>query len=234
MSGIDWSEIETGSQDGASKRKNKMESTSMVNSPVSIPTVANRSLSIPNEALSSVAIGGAKVTGRAAAAAIPVAAVVEIVTTALNIVDHAIQVYGQIRVEEERTKQIQAMAAAQERKAIEQTKQVEVQARERTAAIAIQAELEYESKFLELKRFSIELENEQHRREMSQERWHDGYRIIRESIDSLKCMRDDIWQQMKESNFENDNLKKQFDDISCDINKCLGQLLDLGKMFTVE
>jgi len=224
MSGIDWSEIETGHRGNTLIKATEIVPKQMGNSPVSIP----------NQALSSVAIGGVKATGRTAVAAIPVAAVVEVVNTALNIFDHAIQVYGQITVEKERTKQIQAMAGVQETLAREQTKQVEIQARERTAAIAIQAKLECENKRMELQKYSIELENEKHKREISQEKWRDGYRIIYESVNSLNGMRNDIWQQMKKSNFGDDNLRQQFSDISRDIDGCLGKLIALGKMLAVE
>ena len=126
------------------------------------------------------------------------------------------------------------MVDVQETLAREQTKQVEIQARERTAAIVIQAKLECENKRIELQKYSIELEKEQHKREMSQEKWRDGYRIIYESVSSLNGMRDDIWQQMKKNNFDDDNLRQQFSDLSRDIDECLGKLIALGKMLAVE
>ena len=224
MSGIDWSEIETGHQGNAMIKTTEKALKQMGNSPISIL----------NKELSSVAVGGIKTKGCTAVASIPAAALVEVATTALNIFDHAIQVYGQITVEKERTKQIQAMADVQETLAREQTKQVEIQAHERTAAIVIQAKLECENKRIELQKYSIELEKEQHKREMSQEKWRDGYRIIYESVSSLNGMRDDIWQQMKNNNFDDDNLRKQFSDLSRDIDECLGKLIALGKMLAVE
>lgn len=224
MSGIDWSEIETGHQGNAIIKTTEK----------AVKQTGNNSISILNKELGSVAIGGIKTKGCTAVAAIPVVALVEIATMALNIFDHAIQVFGQITVEKERTKQIQAMAYAQETLAREQTKQVEIQARERTAAIVIQAKLEYENKRIELQKYLSELKNEQHKRHTNQKMWRDGYRILCESVSSFNRKQDDIWQQMKKSNFSDDNLRQQFSDLSHDIDKCLGKLIAFRKTFAIE
>ena len=203
MSGIDWSEIENGHQGNAVIKTSEK----------AVKQMGNNSISILNKELDSVAIGGIKTKGCTAAAAIPVVSIVEIATRALNIFDHAIQVYGQITVEKEHTKQVQAMAYAQKTLAREQTKQEEIQARERTAAIVTQAKSEYESKRIELEKYLSELKNEQDEREMSQEKWRSYFPMISKWVNSLSVMIDDIWQQMKKSNFADDNLMQQISDL---------------------
>ena len=219
MSGIDWSEIETGHQGNTMIKATEK----------AVKQVGNNSTSILNKELSSVAIGGIKTKGCTAAAAIPVGAIVELVTKGLNIFDHAIQVYEQITVEKERTKQIQAMAYEQEILAREQTKQVEIQAREQTAAIAIKAKSECENKRMELQKYLIELENDQHKREMSQESWRDSYRLIYDMVSSLTSMRDDIWQQRKKSNFVDDNLRQECIDLTHKIDEYVKELFALRR-----
>lgn len=218
MSGIDLSGIEKDCNTSALAKKAEVALTSVATNPVPIP----------NKTLSSVAFGGVRATGRTAVAAIPIAAVVEVVTTALNIFDHAIQAYDHIMVEKEHTKQVQAMALAQENIARETTKQVEIQAKERTASLAIQAKSEYESKRMELQRFSMEIENEQHVREMSQERWREVYRIINEEVNSLLSMRNEVWQGLKEQDFKNDKLREDVREFTLNIDKYVNQIIELG------
>lgn len=224
MSGIDWTELET-------ENKGNALVVAKATKPIKID---NKHLPISGEELSTIPISGVKTTGLVKKATIPVTAVVEVVKTVVDIVDHAIQVYGQIAVEKERTKQIQAMASVQETLAREQTKQIEIQARERTAAIALQAKLECESKRMELKKFLMELDNEQHKREMSQETWRNIYQIVYDEIKSQNEKQNDIWQQMKNRNFDDDNLWQQFNNLNHERDKCLAQLISIGRESVTE
>lgn len=166
------------------------------------------------------------------AAAIPVTVALELVQGIIGIFDHAIQAWGQVAIEQEHTKQVQANAEAQVRQAEEQTRQVGIQARERTMALIIQARQNIESKRLEIAQLQVEISDNQQQRTIDQQSWQQIFQALRSGLDDARNHRNEIWNVMRENGFASPELTATYKTLSQDVDACLEKLVAWDKQRT--
>ncbi len=214
MSGIDLSGFEV----------SKMQKGEKISKDLTIAGT-NQVSKIPEAGNSSIIVrsAGGKM------AAIPAAAAVEVVKGLVDVVDHAIQAFERIAVETERTKQVKAAMYAQIRQAEEQTRQVEIQARERTAALVIQAKHDLESKLLDLEKLKLEMMDKQKQREFEQEVWRKCFSLVMDTVNLCNQARNDVWDELKKSSFQLPELSEKFDAYGREVDGIVNKLISQQK-----
>ena len=100
----------------------------------------------------SIPAAGMSVAGKAAAGAVPVMAVLSLVTSVLGVFSDIGNCIASVSVEKQRTKQIQAQADAHIRESIESTKRIKIQEKEATKRLIIECKAKIEEKKYELEK----------------------------------------------------------------------------------
>ncbi|ETJ20259.1 hypothetical protein Q604_UNBC18428G0003 [human gut metagenome] len=214
---IDGNEVDNNIDFGKNVTKSKQEYNKLIHG--------------SNQSISYGTSGDLSITGVKSNAASGGLIVCDIINNAISAIDNIITSFNQVRVEKEKTKQVEFMTKAYITKVKEDTKQVRIKEKEETKRIKMQLYYDYVKYKASLFEIAKNFEHKNNELNESTRRFNENLAILRQTINNqlndIKKYNDLIFSEFKKGNVVDEQILNYNQGLQEILNKTLDKLLKL-------